>query len=112
MGSILQRPDLGGSTSPQVVSDAKVLAESLPVLTAYLVDHEYADGSARQVATLLVFTEDGSWKVCLNDRSQGRSAWCSGPSVREALMSLERALTDGTASWRKSGTPAGRGVKK
>jgi len=97
----------GGSVPGKVLNDDTTLM--LPTVTEYLRDDQYADGSARRTATLLVFFEAGWWKACLNDRQECCTAWSAGSTPSECLMQLEEALATGRVEWRRvAGKPKPR----
>lgn len=79
-----------------------VWMERLPALWEYLTAEEFEDGSAREVATILAFFEEGQWKVCLNDRAREASAWKSGRTLFSAMEALDADLQAGTQEWRVS----------
>lgn len=58
------------------------------------------DKRPRQVATLLIFCEDGQWKTCLGERDTKRSLWGSGNTVEQALECLETLLQREVTPWR------------
>jgi hypothetical protein len=97
----------GGSGGSLVGGDAAAL---FPTLWEWLSSEQYDDASARQTATMLVFVEDGSVKLCLNDRDSHRKAWVTGKTPEAAFASLEQALASDTADWRadKGGPRKGR----
>lgn len=73
----------------------------MPFLRDYLCDTVFADGTARQTSTLLVFTEDGCWKGCLTDRELQRVGWAAGRSLGDLLRTLDRLLTEDRLEWRR-----------
>lgn len=79
-----------------------VLVGEFPAILEYLTSAEWEDGQCRETSTLLIFQEDGFWKVCLNDRSLLRSLWASGSSLPGAIRALEMALQTGSCEWRRS----------
>lgn len=58
------------------------------------------EGARRETSTLLLFVQDGRMTICLNDRQRGRSVFQSAPTLREAMVCLDEALTSGSAEWR------------
>lgn len=83
--------------------------DELPALREWMGTCKWDDGSERTVPTLLMLWQDGAWKLCLNDREEGRSCWVSSSCVLGALQALEEVLAEGTAEWRRSQPkPAGR----
>lgn len=73
---------------------------SYPVLTTFLCDSAYDDGSLRERSTLTVFVEDGSIKVALNDRAEARSLYVAAQTLPEALELLERGVNADQPPWR------------
>lgn len=89
------------------------LEEHFPALAEYLTATVVGETSQRRTATLLLFAEDGVFKLALNDRQESLSAWASGPTVREAIEALEASLQAGEASWRRSqGSGTSKGSKR
>jgi len=80
-----------------------VMEEMFPALAEYLTAVAIGEDRQRKTATLLLFAEDGVFKICLNDRQEALSAWASGPTVQEAIEALEASLEAGEAAWRRSG---------
>lgn len=75
------------------------------LLTACVVE-----GVSRETASLTIFSDEGIFKVVLNDREQGISMWAAGESVPEAFDQLEKRVGDENATWRESSS--GRRKKK
>jgi hypothetical protein len=79
-----------------------------PALIEYLTASSWPDGQPRETATLLIFCEQSSWKVCLHDRSNSLKTWMTADDPATLLELLEAALATDKASWRKD-RPPGRG---
>jgi hypothetical protein len=71
-----------------------------PAISEYLT-RRVVEGKVIETATLLLFAEEGQWKVCLNDRDGGVVLFRGGLTVSDALGGLEKALVEGTADWRE-----------
>lgn len=104
----LRRVDRSNAAAEAPVAQAGAWAEAYPSLVEYLTSVRWADGKAREVATLLMVAEGGAWKVCLHDRANGRSVWVSGQSPYEALEVLDGQLETDTAVWRPTKPYPGR----
>ena len=91
----------GERTSEDGVFDER-FAGAHPAIHEYLTVPMDGPSRGSQTATLLVFAEDGLFKVCLNDRSIGCSTFAAGAGIYEALLCLEERLSSGTAEWRKA----------
>lgn len=76
-------------------------ATLFPCLWEYVVSAQWEDGTPRVTASLLLFAEDGWFKLCLNDRACDRSAWASGVTPEAAFSSLEGQLAAGSVEWRR-----------
>lgn len=91
-------------------SDPSVAAENLctcPVLgklgkdaLCFLLDNEWDDGTPRQRATLTIFIEDSTVKLCLNDRENACSLFRSAPTLERALASMGEALKSPAPDWK------------
>jgi hypothetical protein len=79
-----------------------------PLVMEMVVEPRYADGSSRVTASLLIFAEDGLFKVCLNDRDCMRSAWATGRTPEAALDALDAALRSDRVEWRTSRPGGGK----
>lgn len=88
------------------------MRQELPAVYEYLTLAKMPDGNERQVATLIVFIEDGRWKVCLSDRETDRTLWMSGDTLEDCLLSLDQAIQTGDANWRRSYKGKGKTYKK
>lgn len=80
--------------------------DAYPSLWEWLADARWDDGSPRTTATLLLFVEEGRWKLCLHDRDASRTAFLSGETPEAALRSLEAALASEGLEWRAKATKA------
>lgn len=92
--------------SPAMVEDPK-FRKMYPAIAEFMMGEEgtpLADGTS---STILLFVEEGLFKLCLNDRSVEASAWASGTSVEKTFQEMEESLEEGTAVWR-SKTKKGR----
>lgn len=74
--------------------------ELFPAIAEFVMGEEGESLDDGAGATMLLFVEEGLFKICLNDRTQDASLWASGASVELALQSLETTLRDGTGAWR------------
>jgi len=102
MAQFLHEPSKGGAERLiQQSVEMCAMATSYPAVWEHLTESAWASGKPRTTSTLMVFAEDGLFKLCLHDRSSGRTAWLSGPSLTAALISLERGLEENTVEWRK-----------
>lgn len=92
------------SSSPGRASGSSAVSaadcKELPALAEFLTAAEWPDGSTRETGTLLVFTEAGAVKVCLNDRAQGLVQFTTAPSLLGALGAAEQVLVEADGDWR------------
>lgn len=77
-------------------------AKDFPAIHEYLTVAPGDSGNAAKTATLTIFSEAGMFKICLNDRAEGYSAFASGETVTEALEALEGQLSSGNTDWREA----------
>lgn len=89
----------GGAGGVSADSCDPALREDYPRIHQFLTQSRWG-GVTRKTGTLLVFCDDCKFKVCLNDRETGMSAFLSFGSILEALDGLEKALTIGDLDWR------------
>jgi hypothetical protein len=73
-----------------------------PQIVEFLTATVYEDGSKRTLPTLLLFVEDGRWRLWLHDRDQERSTWTEASELEEALSALEKGLADESITWRRT----------
>jgi hypothetical protein len=95
----------GGSCGPL---DGGDLFKSWPSICEFLSMSKWPDGTSRATGTVMLLTEAGSWKVWAHDRERGEGLFCSGPTLAEALESLEKCLSDGRGDWRPDRTKSKR----
>ncbi len=105
------KPAKAGPGQPVAVLADPAFERALPALWEYLTLRTYDDGSPRQAATLLVFVEDGTWKVCLSDREAQRSAWAAAETFQSALSALEASVASGAVQWRTARPQQGKGKR-
>lgn len=60
----------------------------------------WPDASARSPGTVTLFTQDGRWKIVLNDKNTGECCFVSGETLDEAFVSAESVLEGGGGDWR------------
>jgi hypothetical protein len=102
-------------TDPSRVSLSKgieELAKDCPALYEYLTLNRFPDGGERQVATLVLFIEEGRWKGCLSDRETDRTLWKVGDTLGDLLLSMDQEIQEGSAGWRRSSRPKAMPRKK
>lgn len=80
-----------------------------PYLMEFLVEAVYEDGSARELPTLLLFAEGGSWKGCLNDRDNDRNAFVASASLTGLLAVIDAKLKESSLEWRAKGAKGKKG---
>lgn len=101
--SFFKRPDSG--TSPVgkggIASIDTELAANCPALACYLGSDTWEDGEVRQRSSLVMFFEDGVYKVCLSDKDTNMSLWASSRSFLGLSEALEARLTEERVDWRK-----------
>lgn len=71
-----------------------------PSLADYLTCEKWDDGSPRVPATVMLFMQDGRWKVCVNDKAMGRVAFVAGVTPEAALQAVEDGLRGDDLDWR------------
>lgn len=107
----LKRAAENREASTKVASPGAML-DGKAVILDYMTQTQWEDGELRTTATLLLFAEEGTWKACLNDRANARSAWVSGLTPEACIEALEEGLETGEISWRASkGMPPRPGAR-
>lgn len=89
------------------LSSSGVLAK-MPVLWEFLTVEAWEDGEARRTGTVLIFIEEGSVKLCLNDRDQDQVAFVTGSSLEEAFEAADAGLDGDSLDWRQSRRAGGK----
>ena len=101
MGLIKRTVDeKSGEFTGRPASDPE-LAKHHPVLVSHLCDLAYSDGEVRRTSSLLIFTEDASWKACLTDRDVDMNLWSEARTLSGLFQSLEKRLSDPSTVWRR-----------
>jgi len=90
-----------GSSKPASSVDAE-FQTMYPALHEYLTAGAYPDGSPRVRSTLTVFSEDGYWKACLNEKDQGLVMFVAESRFGSLVEALELLLQEESPPWRKS----------
>lgn len=69
-------------------------------LVEFLTRIEWDPGEVRVPGTMMVFVEDGRWKIWLHDRDAGEGCFVSGETLHEALEAADKAIAGGGGDWR------------
>jgi hypothetical protein len=109
--SFFKRPDKSPSPveGKGIGSIDTALAADCPALACYLGSDVWEDGEVRQRSTLIVFYEEGQYKVCLSDKDTNMTLWAASKSFLGVLEALEGRLTEATPDWRKQRPKGKRG---
>lgn len=98
----------GGSSAVDMATPTKHW-QAMPALWEFLTVTVWDDGEERRTGTLLLFTEEGRWKCCVNDRDAGLVTFVAAESPDQLLRSVDKGLVEDTLDWRKSqGAPTSR----
>ncbi len=82
-------------------------AERFPACYALLAAAK--DGvDPREGATLLVFAEGGSLKVCVNDRATGQSMWLTLQNAEDIWREVDTYIQAHPNAWRERMVPKSR----
>lgn len=111
--SLLRKADMDGrgGSGPRPLTDP-TFAGDYPLLWSYLTQNKWEDGTARQTASLLVFSDDGVLKGMLRDREAGLCLWVAGATVSGLFEAIEGSLGDPRADWRQDRQMAGQTAKR
>jgi hypothetical protein len=85
---------------------------SCPALWEYLTQGKYPDGSPRQKSSLLLFPQDGAFKIMLKDPDAGRCLWAASPTITGLFTVLEGALNEPQPDWRVDRKAPGQSAKR
>lgn len=110
---MLQKPEqrrsvASAESSPEVCE----LALQWPQIYEYLTQRVYADGSPRQLSSLLLFTDGPMFRLMLKDPDAKLCCWVSGRSLAAAIAALEAALCDPEHEWRADRQQMGDSAKR
>lgn len=99
-----------------VPTDGPTAVKMLGNLIWHLTATKYADGSPRRPGSLLVFAQDGVYKLMIRDRDEGLCLWLATQTIEGVLMAAEAGLGSPAAEWRvdrqQEGQQASRVKKK
>lgn len=79
-----------------------------PALWQFMTADEYEKDKPRQRSSLMVFVEEGAFKIRLSEETKNCSCWVTGPTFLEALDALEKRITSANPEWRSSGKKKGK----
>lgn len=82
-------------------ADPTSLVKDHPALAEFLTSAKSPEGERRKGSCMILFCEDGLFKICLSDDDTQLCLWGSGASFWEALDTLEGRLQDPGADWRR-----------
>jgi len=98
---MLQRPKPGEMTARNDPPfHDRLFCDSYPVLSEMLTAATYDDNNPRQTSTLLIFTENGILRGCLNDRDNNRSAFFTAETISDLFQVIDNALASNRVDWR------------
>ncbi len=60
-------------------------------------------GEFHQTGSITIFVDGSQIKLCVNDRPSRHSCFMSGPTLMDALTSVEQGMRDGTLKWSQVG---------
>ena len=111
--SLLRKSDMEGrgGPGPRSLTDP-AFASQYPLLWSYVTQNKWEDGTPRQTASFLVFSDDGVLKMMLRDREAGLCLWVAGATVMGLFDAVEGALGDPKADWRQDRAAAGQTAKR
>lgn len=98
----MKRPNSAEGATSEVLQLGEV-SSWFPKIVEHLTESVWDDGSPRELSTLMIFADGARWKLCLNDRDQGRVAFMTGGDPEEALTRLEDGLKTDSLDWRSVG---------
>ena len=113
MGKYLNKPT--GDVPPSSSCPLSLSGEwptVYPALVEFLTLGAWEDGSLRLCGSLTLFVDQSLWKLCLNDKDNGRVAFCSGCSVEDVLRTAEEGIVHSVLNWRPAAPKNGRGKQK
>jgi len=108
MGLISAALGAAASEAKGAVATDATFERSHPTLFAFMTLLE-EEGKPRSPSSLVIFTEDGTWKGCLTERDAGLQLWRTGETLAKLLGALEKALASGQADWRRRFNAEGKG---
>lgn len=74
-----------------------------PYLVVLLSEPTYPDGEPRQLASMTIFVDGGSWKACLSDRDTDQALFASSETLAGLLDAMEGRLAGPDPDWRRKG---------
>jgi hypothetical protein len=104
----MKRPNTAAGASGGVVDPGRLFAGT-PTLLGYLSDGVWEGGEERELSTLTIFRQDGTWKAWLNDRANDRFCCVTGRTLEEIVTSMEENLAADRVEWRGSRDRKGSG---
>lgn len=109
----MKKPDpLDPNAAARAVPARGSCLADLPLLFDHLTASVWDDGSPRERSSLTVFADAGVWKVALNNRDAGLTAFVTAETVEACLEDLEEGLFASTLPWRPSLYPRPRSAGK
>jgi len=99
-----------GSESPKI--EDKVMLQQYPATFEFLTEVVWPDGTTRLPGSLVVFCEDGQFKLCVNDKDCGTVAFIASGTMQGAFQAVELGLRQDTLDWRQSSGGKGKATKR
>lgn len=95
--SLANRTDSGGVNDVPIDPEGKRV---VPALFEYLTAIQDPNGEPREGATLLIFSADGTFKACLNDRHTSSHLWTASPTLMGLMDAIEERIIADVPDWR------------
>jgi hypothetical protein len=100
--SFFKKPALGDA--PRKGKKGELILPEIPgapTVCHFLASDTWPDGEVRERSTLVVFVEDGQFKVCLSEKNLNATLWATASSFAGLLEALEDRLTADAPDWRR-----------
>lgn len=96
-------------TGKETPPEDSEFSKKFPTLFAFLTETAWEGGDSREPGSVLIFTQEGSWKAMIKDKDSGQIAFVTKGTHKTLLEALERGLAEDKLDWRED---AFKGKKK
>lgn len=74
-----------------------------PGIFEHLTAKKWEDGKERITSTVVMFCEEGFFKICLSDRNTEEVAFMADDTWEGVLQALEQGIQGDSLDWRRKG---------
>lgn len=105
MGILAKLAKARGAAAKASGEADKASKQQYPLLTELLTATKDEDGNTRDLATVSVKFQEGTWRIAVHEVNHEMSLWASAATLEDTFAALEGRLGSDDADWRAWNKP-------